>query len=158
MNKLLKPCCWLKNYAQALLKNIQRNQRLQAQSHHERAQIIRAAEIGKTSAFKLVQDYIQSTHLFDGIADSAFRRSKLKIVFPPFGLCAFSLKRANGRQDALGNFEKLKQQRQKQNSHNAVQLISIHKSKRAGWPVVIIPGFNAHYYPYEAEGEFYHAQ
>jgi DNA helicase-2/ATP-dependent DNA helicase PcrA len=144
------------NYAQALLKNIPKEiSEWQAQSLHERAQIIADAEMRKLPAFKLVQDYIQGTHLLDGIADSAFSAQQIEDRISTIRAFAHFVKDSQwSSQEALGNFEKLKQQRQRQNNHNAVQLISIHKSKGLEWPVVIIPGFNAHYYPYEAEGEF----
>lgn len=144
------------NYAQALLKSIPKEiSEWQANSLHERAKIIGDAERRNVPAFKLVQSYIQGTNLFDGIADSAFSAQQIEDRISTIRAFANFVKDSQwAGSDARMNFEKLKQQRENQHSQSGVQLISIHKSKGLEWPVVIIPGFNAHYYPYEAEGEF----
>lgn len=127
----------------------------QAQTLQARAEIISAAEHLNVPAYKLVNDYIQASHLFEGIAENGFSAQQIEDRIQTIKAFAFFMKEnALPSDQALAYLQQLKAKRSAQNQNEGVELISIHKSKGLEWPVVIIPGLNEHYYPYTPEGEF----
>ena len=120
-----------------------------------RAAVIANAEHINTSAYRIIQDYIDESDLYQGIEDSAFsaqqiedRRQTIK------AFVAFIRESQQAAANAHDYLLELKAQRLQQDNNTGVHLTSIHKSKGLEWPVVIIPGLNGHYYPYQPEGEF----
>lgn len=120
-----------------------------------RAQVIAMAEHVNTSAYRVLQDYIDETDLYQGIEDSAF--SAQQIEDRQQTIKAFVRFIKEGQQSSREVHDyllELKAQRLQQKNNTGVHLTSVHKSKGLEWPVVIIPGLNAHYYPFSPEGEF----
>lgn len=127
----------------------------QKQTLSLRADIISDAEHLNMPAYTLLKNYCDQTELLEGVADNTFSaqqaddqvqtiRAFLKFMQEINLPCA----------PALAFLRQLREQKRHQSGQAGVQLLSIHKSKGLEWPVVIIPGLNSHYYPYQAEGEF----
>jgi DNA helicase-2/ATP-dependent DNA helicase PcrA len=140
------------NLQQQIPKELSRWQRQQLET---RAELLAQAEMMDQSAFRLCQDYFEQTEMEQGIEEGAFsaqqiedRLQTIKAFIGFLGNTGWSASNAWGELDALRA-----QHRSAQNSAG-VHLISAHKSKGLEWPVVIIPGLNHHYFPYQSEGEF----
>lgn len=143
------------NYGEALVRLLPSElSSWQKQNLTHRGEIISSAEHLNPSAYQLVWDYIQQTELFEGIKDSAFSAAQIEDRVQTIRAFAFFLKDSQQRSDSVLDYlAQLQQQRQQQDAGQGVQLISIHKSKGLEWPMVIIPGLNAYYYPYQPEAE-----
>ncbi|WP_419811453.1 ATP-dependent helicase [Bacterioplanoides sp.] len=121
----------------------------------DRAAVIANAEYINTSAYRIIQDYIDQTDLYQGIEDSAFSAQQIEDRQQTIkAFVAFIRDSQQVAKQAHDYLLELKQQRLQQENNTGVHLTSIHKSKGLEWPVVIIPGLNAHYFPYNPEGEF----
>lgn len=143
-------------YSDALVEAIPKElSKWQREQLVARAQVIATAEHVNTSAYRVLQDYIDETDLYQGIEDSAF--SAQQIEDRQQTIKAFVRFIKDGQQssrDVHDYLLELKAQRLQQKNNTGVHLTSIHKSKGLEWPVVIIPGLNSHYYPFSPEGEF----
>ena len=129
----------------------------QRQQLDARAEILASAEHVAMPAHRLLQQYIDQSGLEDGIADSAFSAQQIEDRLQTIkAFVRFMRESEQSSRTALDYLQQLKAQRLKQSRERkgGVHLTSIHKSKGLEWPVVIIPGLNAHYYPYTPEGEF----
>lgn len=127
----------------------------QTQQLQRRAEVLSSAEHVQVKAHQLVQQYIDASDLYQGLADSAF--SAQQIEDRTYTIRAFVrfLRDANLQADeAFEYLQQLRQQRLQQSNEDAIQLTSAHKSKGLEWDVVFIPGLNAHYFPYQPDGEF----
>lgn len=145
-----------RDFAEAMVEAIPDDiSKWQKEQLEARAAVIANAEHINTSAFRIIQDYIDESDLYQGIEDSAFsaqqiedRRQTIK------AFVAFIKESQQSSRAAHDYLLELKAQRLQQENNTGVHLTSIHKSKGLEWPVVIIPGLNAQYYPYHPEGEF----
>lgn len=127
----------------------------QREQLEDRAAVLANAEFVNTSAYRILQDYIEQTDLYQGIEDSAFSAQQIEDRQQTIkAFIAFIRDSQQAAAQAYDYLLQLKQQRLQQDNNTGVHLTSIHKSKGLEWPVVIIPGLNAHYYPYTPEGEF----
>lgn len=129
----------------------------QRQQLDARAEIIADAEHIAQPAYRILHNYVQQTELEDGIADSAFSAQQVEDKLQTIrAFVRFMRESEKNSREAYGYLQELKAQRlrQREEGQTGVHLTSIHKSKGLEWPVVIIPGLNAHYYPYSPEGEF----
>jgi DNA helicase-2/ATP-dependent DNA helicase PcrA len=127
----------------------------QKQQLEARAQVLANAEVGKLSAYRLLKDYVDLTEFEQGIEDSAFSAQQIEDRLQTIrAFLRFIRELDKSSEDTLAYLRELRQQRREQRQATGVLLTSIHKSKGREWPVVIIPGLNAHYYPYAPEGEF----
>lgn len=129
--------------------------RWQRQQLETRAELLSQAEMVDQSAYRLCQDYVEQTEMEQGIEEGAFsaqqiedRLQTIQAFIGFLGNTGWSASTAWSELDALRV-----QHRSAQNTPG-VHLISAHKSKGLEWPVVIIPGVNHHYFPYQSEGEF----
>lgn len=144
------------NFGQQLLHSLPDElSQWQKQTLQTRAELLSDIETVRMPAYLLVANYIEQTDLLDGLEDNSFsaqqaddqRQTILAFV-------AFMRSTKLSSEQALEYLLQLKQQRALQKGMQGVQLISVHKSKGLEWPVVIIPGLNHDYYPYEPEGDF----
>ncbi len=122
-----------------------------------RAEVLNNAEHVAMPAHLLLQQYIDRTELEDGIADSAFSAQQIEDRLQTIkAFVRFMRETGESSRTAFAYLQQLKAQRlqQSREQQGGVHLTSIHKSKGLEWPVVIIPGLNAHYFPYSPEGEF----
>lgn len=120
-----------------------------------KAQILSDAEHIKTSAYRIVENFIEDTDLFDDIVDNSFSAQQADDQIQTISAFASFIKESQQPSNTVYYFLKeLKLKNKNQKSGKGVHLISVHKSKGLEWPVVIIPGLNAHYYPYSPEIEF----
>ncbi|MDF1762337.1 MAG: ATP-dependent helicase [Oleibacter sp.] len=149
------------NLGEALLAAIPASlSQWQRQQLEVRAQLIANAEIGKLNAGRLFKDYVSLTELDKGIEDSAFSQQQIEDRQATLrAFLRYTDDLALSPEDMLVHWRTLRdkiRQRQQDHQHNpaAVVLTSAHKSKGREWDCVIIPGVNAHYFPYQAEGEF----
>ncbi|WP_430459655.1 ATP-dependent helicase [Thalassolituus sp. LLYu03] len=129
----------------------------QRQQLDARAQIIASAEQQAQPAYRILYNYSQQTELEDGIADSAFSAQQVEDKLQTIrAFIRFMRDSGKDSREAFAYLQELKAQRlrQSEGGQQGVHLTSIHKSKGLEWPVVIIPGLNAHYYPYTPDGEF----
>ncbi|PIQ39810.1 MAG: hypothetical protein COW58_09525 [Thalassolituus sp. CG17_big_fil_post_rev_8_21_14_2_50_53_8] len=129
----------------------------QRQQLDARAEVLASAEHVAMPAHRLLQQYIDQSGLEDGIADSAFSAQQIEDRLQTIkAFVHFMRESEQNSRNALDYLQQLKAQRlqQSREKKGGVHLTSIHKSKGLEWPVVIIPGLNAHYYPYTPEGEF----
>ena len=129
----------------------------QKQQLQARAEILADAEHITQPAWRLLHNYIDQTDLEDGIRDSAFSAQQVEDRIQTIrAFVRFMRDTEKNSREAYGYLRELKAQRlqQTEKGQQGVHLTSIHKSKGLEWPVVIIPGLNAHYYPYSPEGEF----
>lgn len=129
----------------------------QASALLARAEVLSDAEHIRQPAHRLLQDYIDRCELHDGIADSAFSQQQIEDRLQTIEAFVRFMRDSRQSSDtALEYLQQLRAQRLQQNreQRGGVHLTSVHKSKGLEWPVVIIPGLNAHYYPYAPEGEF----
>lgn len=131
-----------------------------------RAELLDSAEHQPMPAGKLLADYLDATDLESGLADSAFSAQQIEDrqqtlrAFVRFmqqsGLMSdqalYWLRDLKARR--MSQVQLLADGRQNGEPGEGVHLTSIHKSKGLEWPVVIIPGVNNHYFPYEVDGEF----
>lgn len=141
---------------QVLPKDMNRWQRKQLEN---RAELLDAAEHQPQPAWRLLKSYMDQTDLLEGIADSAFSAQQIEDRQQTLRAFVRFMQQTNlMAADALAWLRELKEQRKVQRDQPGagagVHLTSIHKSKGLEWPVVLIPGLNDHYFPYEAEGEF----
>lgn len=145
-------------YGEALSQAIpQELSKWQQQQLQARAEVIADAEHINQHAWRLVKNYIDQTELEDGIADSAFSAQQIEDRLQTIrAFVRFLRDSGQSSREVWDYLQGLKAQRlqQTRDGQQGVQLTSIHKSKGLEWPVVIIPGLNAHYYPYTPEGEF----
>ena len=131
--------------------------RWQVQQIQARAEIIADAEHINQHAWRLLNNYVEQTNLEDGIADSAFSAQQVEDKLQTIkAFVRFMRDSGQSSRDGWDYLQQLKAQRlqQTREGQQGVHLTSIHKSKGLEWQVVIIPGLNAHYYPYTPEGEF----
>jgi len=144
------------DYGEALVAAIPDDvSKWQRQQLEDRAAVIANAEHINTSAYRILQDYIDQTELYQGIEDSAFSAQQIEDRLQTIkAFVAFIRSSQQSSRHAHDYLLELKQQRLQQGNNQGVHLTSIHKSKGLEWPVVIIPGLNAHYYPFNPEGEF----
>ena len=139
--------------AQALPDSISK---WQAKTLQARAEVLADAEHIEQPAHRLLQNYIARSELEDGIADSAFSAQQIEDRLQTIqAFVRFMRETGVSSHAAYDYLQQLKAQRlQQSREQGGVHLTSIHKSKGLEWPVVIIPGLNAHYYPYTPDGEF----
>lgn len=131
--------------------------RWQAQQLLARAEVISDAELMEIPAHRLLQSYVDSAELIEGIRDSAFSSQQVEERLQTIrAFIRFMRDSQQTSVNAWDYLQSLKAQRlaQKNQAGRGVHLTSIHKSKGLEWPVVLIPGFNAQYFPYAPEGEF----
>lgn len=127
----------------------------QRQQLENRASLIEQAESGKVSACQLAQTYIDDTDLLSGLEEGAFSAQQVEDQQQTvMAFVRFLKDNPRASCDMHSYLQELKNRQKQQNNHRGVHLTSIHKSKGLEWPVVIIPGFNAHYFPYTPETEF----
>lgn len=120
-----------------------------------KANILSDAEHIKTSAYRIVENFIEYTDLFDDIVDNSFSAQQADDQIQTIAAFASFIKESQQPSNSVYYFLKeLKQKNKNQQRGKGVHLISVHKSKGLEWPVVIVPGLNAHYYPYSPEIEF----
>ncbi|UTW47383.1 ATP-dependent helicase [Bacterioplanoides sp. SCSIO 12839] len=145
-----------KDYGEAFVAAIPEElSKWQRDQLEDRAAVIANAEYINTSAYRIIQDYIDQTDLYQGIEDSAFSAQQIEDRQQTIkAFVAFIRDSQQMVKHAYDYLLELKQQRLQQENNTGVHLTSIHKSKGLEWPVVIIPGLNAHYFPYNPEGEF----
>ncbi|MBS52857.1 MAG: DNA/RNA helicase [Oceanospirillaceae bacterium] len=131
--------------------------RWQVQQIQARAEIIADAEHINQHAWRLLSNYVEQTDLEDGIADSAFSAQQVEDKTQTIrAFIRFMRESGQSSRDGFDYLQELKTKRlqQTREGQQGVHLTSIHKSKGLEWQVVIIPGLNAHYYPYTPEAEF----
>lgn len=133
--------------------------RWQQKQLETRAELIDSAEHQEQLAWKLLKEYMDQTELLKGVADSAFSAQQIEDRQQTLRAFVRFMKQTGlMARDALAWLRQLRDQRKVQReqpgSGAGVHLTSIHKSKGLEWPVVMIPGLNNHYFPYQAEGEF----
>ena len=130
----------------------------QKRSLETRAEILADIEHISLTAHALANQYVQQTELYKGLTDNAFSAQQADDQIQTIqAFLSFLQTTPMSAAEAYDYLLGLKKQRQQQHSEEqaqGVQLISVHKSKGLEWPVVILPGVNAHYYPYNPEGEF----
>src|SRR5690554_6389645 len=98
---------------------------------------------------------MERTDLFDDIVDNSFSAQQADDQIQTITAFASFIRDSQQRSDAAYSFlQELKMKSTNQQRRKGVHLISVHKSKGLEWPVVIVPGLNAHYYPYSPEIEF----
>lgn len=120
-----------------------------------KASLLSDAEHIKTTAYRLVDNFIEQTDLFDDIVDNSFSAQQADDQIQTITAFASFIRDSQQRSDAAYSFlQELKIKSRNQQRRKGVHLISVHKSKGLEWPVVIVPGLNAHYYPYSPEIEF----
>ena len=146
------------NFGEALLAAIPDEiSKWQGFTLQARAEVLNNAEQVSMPAHLLLQQYIDRTELEDGIADSAFSAQQIEDRLQTIkAFVRFMRETGESSRTAYAYLQQLKAQRLQQSREqpSGVHLTSIHKSKGLEWPVVIIPGLNAHYFPYSPEGEF----
>lgn len=144
------------NFGQQLLHSLPDDlSQWQQQTIKDRAELLSDIETVSMPAFALVSNYVAQTELLKGIEDNSFSAQQAddqKQTIEAF--LAFIRNSQLKSEQAFDYLQQLKQQRAQQKGQQGVQLISVHKSKGLEWPVVIIPGLNHDYYPYEPEGDF----
>ena len=145
-----------KEFGEALIEAIPDElSKWQREQLEARAAVIANAEHINTSAYRILQDYIDESELLQGIEDSAFSAQQIEDRKQTIKAFIRFIKDSQQSSRAAHDYLlELKQQRLQQENNTGVHLTSIHKSKGLEWPVVIIPGLNGHYYPYQPEGEF----
>lgn len=144
------------DYAQALLHNLPAElSEWQVSSLQARAEILSDIEHIKMPAHLLMTHYIQQTQLLEGLKDNSFSEQQADDQAETIrAFVAFMREIQIGADQALTYLQQLKKQQREQQTQQGVQLISVHKSKGLEWPVVIIPGLNDHYFPYQPSGDF----
>lgn len=144
------------NFGQQLLHSLPEElSQWQKQTLKTRAELLSDIESIRMPAYRLVANYVEQTDLLKGLEDNSFSAQQAddqKQTIQAF--MAFVRSIDLSAEHALGYLQQLKQQRSQQQGQQGVQLISVHKSKGLEWPVVIIPGLNHDYYPYQPEGDF----
>lgn len=120
-----------------------------------KASLLSDAEHINTTAYRLVDNFIEHTDLYDDILDNSFSAQQADDQIQTIAAFASFIKESQqASNNAYSFLKELKAKHQNQQKGRGVHLISVHKSKGLEWPVVIIPGLNAHYYPYSPEIEF----
>lgn len=127
----------------------------QKESLATRAEILSDIEHIKMPAYGLAHTYVQHTKLLEGLADNSFSAQQADDQAETVRAFLRFLQQVNlPAEQMLAYLQGLKQQKHEQQGLQGVQLISVHKSKGLEWPVVIIPGLNERYFPYQPEAEF----
>ena len=129
----------------------------QKQQLEVRAQLIASAETADMKAWRLLKDYMDLTELEKGIEDAAFSAQQTEDRLQTIKAFLWFVRDTDlNCEDMLAHWKdllgRLKEQRRQ--LQQGVVLTSAHKSKGREWDVVIVPGLNAHFFPYAPEGEF----
>lgn len=127
----------------------------QKQSLQTRAELLSDIEHIKMPAYQLAYSYVRQTELLQGIVDNSFSAQQADDQTQTIRAFLAFLQEVNlSSEQALSYLQQLKHKKHQQQGVKGVQLVSVHKSKGLEWPVVILPGLNDRYFPYEPEGEF----
>ncbi|WP_199244051.1 ATP-dependent helicase [Bacterioplanes sanyensis] len=145
-----------KDLAEALQQALPDNlNKWQTQQLLRRAEVLSSAEHITVKAHTLIEQYIDASDLYQGLADSAFSAQQIEDRTHTIRAFVRFLRDANLAADqAYDYLQQLRQQRLQQQQGDGIHLTSAHKSKGLEWDVVFIPGLNAHYFPYQPDGEF----
>ena len=123
----------------------------------ERAEVLDSAELIRMPARRLLNTWIDVTELEQGVKDSAFSAQQVEDRLQTIrAFVQFMGESEHNTDTAYDYLVEMRDRARQQNSskQQGVRLTSIHKSKGLEWPVVIVPGLNGHYFPYQPEGAF----
>lgn len=126
----------------------------QKQQLENRMSIIKLAFDKRLRANQLFNRYIRETDFYKGLSDSAFSRQQVDDrIATVQGFVRFIAKLNIKTTEGYDCLQELKKKKEDQATKSGVVISSIHRSKGLEWPVVILPGLNSNYYPYQEKGE-----
>ena len=139
------------NFGQMDLPELSKWQKDQLEN---RLSLITLALDKRMMGFQLANCYIRETDFYKGVADSAFSKQQVDDRLATVqGFVRFIARLNLSAAKTYQYLQELTQKRAKQDNKRGVILSSIHRSKGLQWPVVILPGLNNHFYPYQNEAE-----
>ncbi len=126
----------------------------QVQQLDNRLLLVTLALDSRIKAAQLCNRYIRETDFYKGLADSAFSKQMVDDrIATVQGFIRFVSRLNLSPADTHLYLQELTEKRAKQSNKSGIVLSSIHRAKGLEWPVVILPGLNKHYYPYQNESE-----
>lgn len=121
---------------------------------HTRLDLLSLALDKRLLASQCFNRYVRETDFYKGVSDSGFNRQQVDDRLSTVkGLLNFTAKLNLSLVDTYEYLNQLKAKRADQTKNAGIVLSSIHKAKGLEWPVVILPGVNRHYYPYQKEAD-----
>lgn len=130
----------------------------QEQQLETRLSLISLAMDKRMMGFQLANCYIRETDFYKGVADSAFSKQQVDDRLATVqGFVRFIARLNLTAASTFEYLQELTHKRALQDNKHGIVLSSIHKAKGLQWPVVILPGLNNHFYPYQNEAELQQA-
>ncbi len=130
----------------------------QEQQLQTRLSLIGLAMDKRMMGFQLANCFIRETDFYKGIADSAFSKQQVDDRLATVqGFVRFIARLNLTAANTFEYLQELSKKRAMQDNKHGIVLSSIHRAKGLQWPVVVLPGLNNHFYPYQNEAEFQQA-
>ncbi len=126
----------------------------QSQQLENRLSLVTLAVDKRMMGFQLTNCYIRETDFYKGVAESAFSKQQVDDRLATVqGFVRFIARLNLTAAKTYEYLQELTLKRQNQDNKHGVIISSIHRAKGLQWPMVILPGLNNHFYPYQNEGE-----
>ena len=130
----------------------------QEQQLQTRLSLISLAMDKRMMGFQLANCFIRETDFYKGIADSAFSKQQVDDRLATVqGFVRFIARLNLTAANTFEYLQELTKKRAMQDNKHGIVLSSIHRAKGLQWSVVILPGLNNHFYPYQNEAELQQA-
>ena len=119
---------------------------------HGRLDLLCLALDPRLFASQCFNRFIRETDFYKGVSESGFNRQQVDDrISTVKGFMNFVAKLNLPAVQTYAYLNQLKAKRSNQTKNEGIVLSSIHKAKGLEWPVVILPGVNSHYYPYQSD-------